>query len=230
MALLTWQKTIKECTFERHLAASRNTSSKLSSLSNCHSTHFGNLDLFGATPAAWSWQVLRNKATRLENAWQCIVGEHHRQVAPQWNEISTAVSISGWRTSACSRLSATLLHLIYDWCTEVYTKDGTKALSLKPMNFPQFRLVQPHCVQATQQLWHDTSLEDPDLLLGVQGGIPPNSRQFVELTFGFTQSSANFRAASASGIQITSQIWAGCFACKETSVRGCDVNFAPNRS
>lgn len=38
-----------------------------------------------------------------------------------------------------------------------------------------------------------------------------DSRQFVELTLGFIQSYAKFRATSASGIQIISQISDGCF-------------------
>ena len=36
-------------------------------------------------------------------------------------------------------------------------------------------------------------LEDTDLLLGVQSGMTPDFRQFVAVTFGFTQSLANFR-------------------------------------
>ena len=132
-------------------------------------------------------------------------GEHHHQLAFPWSPWSetkmAAVWMLIWRTSVCSSLSATLLRLKYDWCTEVGKKDGGKPFSLKPINFPQLRLVQPHCVQALRQLWHDTNLEDMDPLFGVQGKMPPNSRQF----FGRRLAAANRLQSSGSPAPVASK-------------------------
>ena len=61
---------------------------------------------------------------------------------------------------------------------------------VKPINSPQFRLIRSHCLLQQNKLG---KLEDTDLLLGVQSGMTPDFRQFVAVTFGFTQSLANFR-------------------------------------
>ena len=59
-------------------------------------------------------------------------------------------------------------------------------------------------------------------------GMPPDLRQFVALTFGFTESLPNFRASRARGIQIFSEVSDGAFAYQEGRVKGCDVSFAPD--
>ena len=99
------------------------------------------------------------------------------------------------------------------------TKDGTKGLCVF-FSLHFFRVVlETHRFSAvppySATLFADNTtptLEDTDLLLGVEGGMWP-----VELTFGFTWPCANFRVASASAIQMTSQML--CMWCK----------FAPNR-
>ena len=39
----------------------------------------------------------------------------------------------------------------------------------------------PYCVQAIQQFWHNTTLEDTNFSRSVQSGMPPDPRQFIEL-------------------------------------------------
>ena len=66
-----------------------------------------------------------------------------------------------------------------------------------------FPLCPQRCTEAGYEGWNEganffrssaLAWKYTDLLLGMQGGMPPDPGQFVELTFGFTQSSANFRA------------------------------------
>jgi len=101
-----------------------------------------------------------------------------------------------------------------------------EGICLKPINFPQFRFIQPRCVQSIQQLWHNTSLEDPDPLLGVQARMPPGPRQFVEFTLGFNRLQISGPTTPEASKQFP-KYEMDFFACKEASVRGCDRSSHP---